>query len=368
MTQERARDRWLFFALGAAGLAVSTVFHLAGGAGAATGTAAAPAPAVLALAVLALAWLALPVRPAGDRRWPAVAFFAGLLAIATVLVLVSPAFFGFSWIGYLYAFTLFGSPWILPGVTANALAQYTTLLAVGVPSEVMVYLLPLGAFAPVAVAGWITAVEQRRARRAKRRARRGQPPPGGRAGRERGPAGTAGRPGTGGGAPGRAAAAGPRHPRHPGPGPDRDRHPRPRGRARGRRPATARLPPGPGRVTGDRQPERGPPLRAGPASRAADRLPAPELSSSPLASGAERPPSAGNGAIAASLRLAWRLAARSVSRRLETGFARDRSGCGPRGLRQRLDEVGGTLVVESAAGEGTAVSVSVPEPAAEDGP
>ncbi|RFS83535.1 sensor histidine kinase [Actinomadura spongiicola] len=162
VTRAPAGDRSLFFVLGVAGLAASTVFYLAGGAGATDGT-----PVVVPLVAVALVWLALPVRLPGDRHWarPA-AYYAGLLIIATLLVLQSPAFFGFSWIGYPYAFALFEARWSLAAVTANAIVQYATLLSVGVPSDALVHVLPVGAFAPVVAAGWVTAAEQRRTRRA----------------------------------------------------------------------------------------------------------------------------------------------------------------------------------------------------------
>ena len=42
------------------------------------------------------------------------------------------------------------------------------------------------------------------------------------------------------------------------------------------------------------------------------------------------------------------------------GFDPDRNGYGLTGMRQRVTGVGGELAVESAPGEGTAISASVP--------
>jgi len=46
----------------------------------------------------------------------------------------------------------------------------------------------------------------------------------------------------------------------------------------------------------------------------------------------------------------------------ERAEAADGSGFGLRGIRQRLKRVGGTLEIESAPGEGTALNASVPAP------
>jgi signal transduction histidine kinase len=154
------RDRWLFPLLGAAGLLLATVFYLVGG--------APPAhrAVTLALVAAALGWMSLPV----PRRsaWPVV-FYAGLLAVSTVLVFRSPAFFAYSWVGYLYAFVLFSGHRALIAVTAAAAAQYATLLGLGVPADVLMYLLPIGIFVPVVIAAWIGVTEDGRRQRAKAR-------------------------------------------------------------------------------------------------------------------------------------------------------------------------------------------------------
>ncbi|MFI6536485.1 sensor histidine kinase [Nonomuraea sp. NPDC050547] len=154
------RDRWLFPALGAAGLVVSVVFGLLAGPVDGRRTAG-----TLGLVALALGWLSLsawllPNRAAYPRL--VLVFYAGLLAIGTLLVIRSPAFFAFSWIGYLYAFAMFAAHWILVAVSVTAISQYATLLTVGVPDDVLVYILPIGIFVPVAVAGWIATVEDGR--------------------------------------------------------------------------------------------------------------------------------------------------------------------------------------------------------------
>ncbi|MEV4887800.1 sensor histidine kinase [Nonomuraea sp. NPDC055795] len=165
-TDTDLRDRWLFPALGAAGLVVSVVFGLLAGPVDGRRTAG-----TLGLAALALGWLSLsawllPSRAARPRL--VLVFYAGLLALSTLLVIRNPAFFAFSWIGYPYAFAMFSAHWILIAVTVTAIGQYATLLAVGVPDDVLVYILPIGIFVPVVVAGWIATVEDSRKQRANR--------------------------------------------------------------------------------------------------------------------------------------------------------------------------------------------------------
>ncbi len=157
------RDRWLCPALGVAGLAAAIGFA------AATGAAAAMAADTMLLVVLALAWLAgsawwQPRRT--ELPWLVPILFAGLLILCALLAVRSPAFFAFGWVGYPYAFTLFSGYWVLIAVTATAVGQYAGLIAIGVPSDALVFILPIGIFVPVVVAGWIGVVEDRRRRRA----------------------------------------------------------------------------------------------------------------------------------------------------------------------------------------------------------
>jgi signal transduction histidine kinase len=123
----------------------------------------------LALIGLTLGWLSLSVWLLPNRAphpWLVLVFYGGLLALSVLLVLRSPAFFAFSWIGYPYAFVLFSAHWNLIAVTVTAIGQYATLLTVGVPNDVLVYILPIGVFVPVVVAGWIGAAEDSRKQRA----------------------------------------------------------------------------------------------------------------------------------------------------------------------------------------------------------
>jgi signal transduction histidine kinase len=156
---EPVRERWLFPALGTAGLAVATALYLFSGAG------PAQRPITLALAVAALGWMWLWTGSSRNRTRLAIAFYLGLLVVGFVLAARSPAFFAYSWIVYPYAFTLFRGYRILIAVTAAATGQYAALLGAGVPTDTLVYILPVGIFVPVVIAGWIGATEDVRRRR-----------------------------------------------------------------------------------------------------------------------------------------------------------------------------------------------------------
>ena len=156
------RDRWLFPALGAAGLAVASTF------GTVTGSVGWPDAGTLGLVALALGWLAgsvwlLPRRT--ERPALVIVCYVGLLVLVILLAIRSPAFFAFGWIGYAYAFALFAGPAILIAVTAAAIGQYAALVTGGVPTEALVLILPIGIFVPIVVAGWIGVVEDGRRRR-----------------------------------------------------------------------------------------------------------------------------------------------------------------------------------------------------------
>jgi signal transduction histidine kinase len=156
-------DRWLFPVLGGVGLALGTIFTQY------LGPAGQPTAGTLVLIALAFGWLVaslwlLPRRSA--HPWLGPAYFLGLLTLGMLLAMQSPAFFAFSWIGYPYGFTLFAGPWIIVMVTATAISQYVALIVVGIPSEALIFILPVGILVPVVVAGWIGTVADLRARRA----------------------------------------------------------------------------------------------------------------------------------------------------------------------------------------------------------
>lgn len=132
------RSRRFFLVLAYAVLALSTAVALVFD----DEAAARPGP-VLGLAALAAAWLPLLGLAAGRRR-PALAYYAGLLALGAALGAVSPLFGLFASIGYPLAFTLFPPRWSIAAVTVTAMvnvvaqghggpAAYTPLLAVALP-------------------------------------------------------------------------------------------------------------------------------------------------------------------------------------------------------------------------------------------
>lgn len=156
-------DRWLFPVLGGIGLALATVFTQY------VGPAGQPTAGTVVLIALALGWLVaslwlLPRRSA--YPWLRTVYFLGLLTLGMLLAMQSPAFFAFSWIGYPYGFTLFAGHWIIVAVTATAISQYAALIAVGIPSDALIFILPVGVLVPVVVAGWIGTVADGRQRRA----------------------------------------------------------------------------------------------------------------------------------------------------------------------------------------------------------
>ncbi|MFF5212945.1 sensor histidine kinase [Streptosporangium sp. NPDC000396] len=137
------RGRWIYLALGYGLLAVPAAW------------AAALDRLPLPLAGLAALWLPglILVYP-GRRRWLTLAWYAGLLAVATALLTRSDAFALFASLGYPLAFVLFTSLWWSVGaVTATAVITLVAQEGVaGIPAT-------LGIAVPLLFAGWALATE-----------------------------------------------------------------------------------------------------------------------------------------------------------------------------------------------------------------
>ncbi len=80
----------------------------------------------LALCALAAAWMLLPLHPGLRKRTPVMAVFVtGIIVITAVLVIRDPWFGFFAVIGYGYSFRLLPWPWPLPAVAATAVLAAT---------------------------------------------------------------------------------------------------------------------------------------------------------------------------------------------------------------------------------------------------
>ncbi|MTK00644.1 sensor histidine kinase [Micromonospora sp. CP22] len=119
----QAREATLYRVLPYGGLAVSTLLAVL--APTATGL---PTAGTLALAGVAGGWVAwfVTLHPEWESRRALMAFYyVGLLALAAALVIVSPWFGFFAWVGYLHAHLLTGR-WPIAGVAATAVLVATS--------------------------------------------------------------------------------------------------------------------------------------------------------------------------------------------------------------------------------------------------
>jgi signal transduction histidine kinase len=154
--------RWIHLVVGYAALAVAILV--------ATFAQRPEHPAfAFGLTGLAAAWLALivPLYPVRARRPVAVVgFFSGLVVLIGTLLSESEAFTWFAWIGYPYAFLLFSARWTVFAVAATALAsvvprsQLFTQVGMGAG-----YAVVLGTVIPVIIAGWVAGSESEKRRK-----------------------------------------------------------------------------------------------------------------------------------------------------------------------------------------------------------
>lgn len=119
------------------------------------------------------AWLPLlvPLYPARTRRPVTVlGYYAGLLVLIGALLAQSEAFTWFAWIGYPYAFALFAARWAVFAVAATALASVVTRTELftnsGAIGGATGYALVLGVALPVIFAGWVAGSESEKRRKA----------------------------------------------------------------------------------------------------------------------------------------------------------------------------------------------------------
>jgi signal transduction histidine kinase len=103
-------------------------------------------------------WPAWPQR----RLW-AVAGYLGLLGLNCGLIATSQAFTAFGWIGYPFAFAIFPARWAVLAVTANAVA---TFLAGTDANQSPPYVTAVAIVVPVLFAGWVAGQESEKRKKA----------------------------------------------------------------------------------------------------------------------------------------------------------------------------------------------------------
>ncbi|WDZ85530.1 sensor histidine kinase [Micromonospora cathayae] len=126
------READLYRLLPYVGLAAATVLALA-----APMEHAPPTPVVLALAAAAGAWVAwfITLHPGWvSRRALMAAYYLGLLGFSAALVLISPWYGFFAWIGFLHAFLVLPGRWRFAGIAATA-TLVATAQSAGLPGS-----------------------------------------------------------------------------------------------------------------------------------------------------------------------------------------------------------------------------------------
>lgn len=95
-----------------------------------------PLPATLAVAAMAAGWITwfLLLHRRSDRRSVMVVYYAGFLVLAAVLVLCSPWYGFFAWVGFIHAFIALPGNWRFAGVAGTAVLVATAQSG-GTPSS-----------------------------------------------------------------------------------------------------------------------------------------------------------------------------------------------------------------------------------------
>jgi signal transduction histidine kinase len=155
--EDAGRARWIYTGIAYAGLIVAVVMAI-------SLPDLTPRPSLtLLLSGGAAVWLAIlakwwPVW-SKNRAW-AVAGFLGLLVLNSALIATSQMFSAFVWIGFPYAFAIFPARWAVFAVTANAISTFAVQNNVLDEASPLVVILAVAG--PVIFAGWVAGLESER--------------------------------------------------------------------------------------------------------------------------------------------------------------------------------------------------------------